>query len=420
MAKRVRQVNPCLRKGQVDRGARGGMYFFHRQSGEKKSFSSCCEILHDPLVSLDKREGIYRIYYAEKTNKKLAGANLIPLNYQSECPDGYALVAPCNERYRHPDSEGTRLHQNQHGAKTKFQGCQSLEEAWIKEDAGNYEMADLPDFFEDLKKILSDAKDHSALLDPDSPEYQQALNDLSPHGSTLSGLRIKVHNRIEEGALESRSRQSFADGRGFSLHPYSDQALSLDQESEKVAKLRARVNTFMESLTPKQADAVNAVFFQNYTGLKLHEIAEELGISINSLKDRLSGSYKKLAKAFPEYKRVDGSHRSIPTWQTFKRGSKKKKVPQIPAPVKHTDKFGNVKIIKPDVSKASTPYDVRPDLNEVQIRNIKSQINLSALEKLIFLRKEIKFFSSKPRGNKPKRETYKGTPLVDFDYLFGH
>jgi hypothetical protein len=42
------------------------------------------------------------------------------------------------------------------------------------------------------------------------------------------------------------------------------------------------------------------------------------------------------------------------------------------------------------------------------------------LEKLIFLRKEIKFFSAKPRGNRPKRETYKGTPLVDFDYLFGN
>jgi DNA-directed RNA polymerase specialized sigma24 family protein len=64
-----------------------------------------------------------------------------------------------------------------------------------------------------------------------------------------------------------------------------------------------KFGNFLTSLTTAQKEAIEHVHLKNDYGLSQADIAKKLGISIDSLADRLRGAEKKLRAAYPEFRK---------------------------------------------------------------------------------------------------------------------
>lgn len=88
------------------------------------------------------------------------------------------------------------------------------------------------------------------------------------------------------------------------LHLKDDKWWAIDATRPAAANtaLEAAMRPYLDDLTIPQRDAVRAVFF---AGLSEREAAESLGISRDSVRDRITGATRKLRKALIEASGVD-------------------------------------------------------------------------------------------------------------------
>jgi len=330
-------INPCERKGELV-GKLGRDNAF--PSGTRRRYGACeCASAIRCMA-----KGGERLRYAMDT---LSGV-LSQLVNPSLPPENSIPVVPCEERFREHDSEGTELYRNILGANTQFQGCQAVEEYLIEKNLvrpylHDRERLGLSDL---LDKVVPVEEDFSL---PNSFEsmtsFQNAFAKVDDVGIDENHWRVnKISQNIQftiANTLSDVAGTSPADFRQSHARTLYEDGLFRKEEGKRAALFliskgitdeesiktllptipyqeyksyeasayyaidsslppKARIfKEFLACLTPAQKKAVQLLYLKNDEGLSQKQVAKRLGISIDSLADRLSGVKKKLYKKYP-------------------------------------------------------------------------------------------------------------------------
>lgn len=260
---------------------------------------------------------------------------------------GETLVTPCNETFRSLNSVGTRRFKRSLREKTKFTGCEPLETSLVKDGLVLHHQREETNSFLDGASddaISSSTLSLTAFSRLNLGEKLSTLRDAYPEQSLLFDEEAPIASILApELALQNIMAASPADLQAVTLmklyeqgefDPHGEeikatayllfkgltqkhiiQAVFPKYPVEKFPTLRKRVfeiyrthqtkeeiafEKFNNSLTPKQRKALELVYMGEERK-SLAQAAKQLRISVDTLKNRIEGSVKKLKAAFPEY-----------------------------------------------------------------------------------------------------------------------
>jgi hypothetical protein len=347
----MKRLNPCKLKGQYLSQGRSG----RRGAGGFLQKLSCCECRKPSLSQM----GEFLRYKMEAE----AGAVAFTAAKPGEAVrKGETLVTPCEEAFRGLQSIGTRRFKRALREKTKFTGCEPLEAALVKDglvvhhqrddtnpflDGGADDVAprtalSLTAFSrlnlgEKLASLRDTYPDQSLLFEEDSPGASILAPELTLQNLMAAQPRdlqaVTLLKLYEEGEFNQRGEDIKATAyllfKGltqknliktvFPAYPVEKFAALKKQVFEIYRANRTKeeivFEKFSKSLTPKQRKALELV----YMGVErksLSEAARQLGISVDTLKNRIEGGVKKLKAAFPEYAALKKAGRAPSNFKT--------------------------------------------------------------------------------------------------------
>lgn len=123
--KKRRAPNPCIQKGLY--GGRG--YTGRTYAGGKVQYHGCeC---NQPFYSCYLDTLNEKLRYGVKCNGD--GVETFRLADGKKLPKRTLQVIPCEESFLHEESKGTQFFKKRLGKKTKFRGCQEVEETLVRE-----------------------------------------------------------------------------------------------------------------------------------------------------------------------------------------------------------------------------------------------------------------------------------------------
>ncbi len=179
-----------------------------------------------------------------------------------------SLVVPCDEFFLNEDSAGTKKFKRNIGTKTKFKGCQDVED-WLAENGLiNYELNEAQGLYSDMVLQLESFLSGESSTDGDDPFL------LSSPSTFL---------------FEIPSDTDFVEDLEEKL---TEAILDLEQSD----KLRRLLKKHLRVLTPKQRKALNNIYLKNFDDQTQIEVAAKMKLSIDSLKDRREQAFKKLKR----------------------------------------------------------------------------------------------------------------------------
>lgn len=335
----MKRLNPCKLKGQYLARGRSG----RRGAGGVLQKLSCCECMR-PLLSLAATENEFLRY---KMQAKAGAAQFLPTTFDAKEIKGETFSVPCSEIFRDLKSVGTRRYKRALKDKTKFTGCESLEMDLVKNglvrhfepnetnpfldangDEGNpasglsltafsrlnlgQKLATLRDQYPDQNLLFDEEASTTSVLAPElTMQNLMAARPADLQAVTLMKL-------YEEGMFDQFGEEVKATAylifKGITNRPFIKTAFP-KYPAEKFSSLCKQVfeiyrenrsrdeivfEKFNKALTTKQRKALQLVYMseepKSYT-----EAAKQLGISVDTLRNRIDRAIDKLKAAFPEY-----------------------------------------------------------------------------------------------------------------------
>lgn len=262
MAQKRSKISPCSSKGRLAGLRSAGR---HYQRGKQKVTIAACEC-SQAFLSLADDRAERRTCLALRFGRDAITVVPAPGGERASISD--IVVAPCQETFRYLESPGTRLYRDKSKTPTEFRGCQSVEDELVQGGFVRHELIEAIGKTRDARSTAARAE-HLAV--PMDDGFLDLLREIAP----LSGGEIP---QVAWDALERRD----------------------DSRRLRLAKAQA-VRIVLSRLTPAQRAAINLVYLQSEGDLSKDEIARRLGISIETLRDRLNGAIKKFQAAFPTY-----------------------------------------------------------------------------------------------------------------------
>lgn len=287
----------------------------------------------------DRERFTEHLGYAAGPSKKGEQPTLHPLEPGKTLPEGWLKVLPCQEAFLHADSKGTEFYKQNLGRKTKFQGCHKLEEALLNAKEIAY----------DVREIHG--KQNDILFELELADYGL---EVSSEGweELVSGFRAySGKNRIELLELTD-FQEKLLKNQSSEIHTETQAGLEelieeYEQKESRQREVGKRVRKFLKTLTPAQRKVIEEIYLKNYGDLSQAAVAEKLGISLATLKDRLTLSKKKLRKEFSELVRRETPSFTEPETER----------PKV-APVLHTDSDGVKRLVPASIFPAVAKQDV--------------------------------------------------------------
>ena len=306
--------------------------------------------------------------YAMVSEPGPTAGQLAGIKNTRQLPIGSMLVLPCEETFRNLDSSGTKTYRKLISPNTRFKGCQAVEEELI--DAGLVrvwaaETLTLPSLLEEIIPDESEftvpdsrgAMGLSARTEAYGTELKQEEQKWASHktaGRTSSTFNMPLSELLRPGPLNARQSQArrLLEQGHFDEDPKLKAAAYLisknitepdliryvmptfdyndfkKYEGKVHAEIQATLSDrmrnfllFLESLTGAQREAIQKTYLENPAGNSREEIAKQIGISPDSLADRLSGAKRKLVLAYPEFRpkgRSSSTRRRRPAGSTVR------------------------------------------------------------------------------------------------------
>jgi hypothetical protein len=260
--KRPDRTNPCQMKGKLG-GRRCGGRMYKFPDGEKVRPKGCeCS---ERWLMLSERNH-KRTGKALRFHQTRVEVVSVPLNVSNDRRD--LMAAPCGETFRFVDSPGTKLFRKmakRHtGKRPDFPGCQAVEDQLIAEGLVRHDM-------------FSGIGSHDDIL---VTMDQDQSNEIRDEKSGEIRFELEIESLPFPNSLVDQPSET-PDDQNISLSP-----------SKSRDKLIAR---WLRTLTRPQLQAVNLVYLKNYDRLSQRAVAEKIGISLDSLKDRLKQALKKFS-----------------------------------------------------------------------------------------------------------------------------
>lgn len=339
-----------------------------------------------PLLAASSSENEFLRY---KMQAKAGAVNFLPTTYDAKEIKGETFSVPCRETFRDLKSVGTRRYKRALKDKTKFTGCESLETDLVKNgfvrhfepnetnpfldsgasDEGNpastlsltafsrlnlgQKLATLRDQYPDQNLLFDDEAAAASILSPElTMQNLMAARPADLQAVTLMKL-------YEEGAFDQFGDEVKATAyllfKGITNRHFIKTAFP-KYPAEKFPSLRGEVfeiyrenrsrdeivfEKFNKALTTKQRKALQLVYM-NEEPKSYSEAAKQLGISVDTLRNRIEGAVDKLRAAFPEYAALKKS-RSPSNFKTDLAfdGLYRKSSARLVRPIKRQNKEAN-------------------------------------------------------------------------------
>lgn len=275
---------------------------------------------------------------------------------------GETLVVPCEEAFRALASVGTRRFKRALKDKTKFTGCEPLEASLLKDGlVVHHQQGDTNPFLDGSSDdaLPSTALSLTAFSRLNLGEKLASLRDSYPEQSllfeeettatsilapelTMQNLMaaspadlqaVTIMKLYEQGEFDRHGEEIKATAyllfKGITQKKII-QAVFPAYPVEKFSALKKQVfkiyrekrtkeeivfEKFNKSLTPKQRKALELVYMGEERK-SLSDVAKQLKISVDTLKNRIEGGAKKLKAAFPEYAALKKSGRAPSNFKT--------------------------------------------------------------------------------------------------------
>ncbi len=331
----MKRLNPCKLKGQYLTQGRSG----RRSRDGFLQKLGCCEC-RKPFLS---QAGEFLRYKMESQAGAVAFTTAMP---NEDARKGETLVTPCEEVFRALNSVGTRRFKRALKEKTKFTGCEPLENSLVKDglvvhhqredtnpflDGGVDDVATTTlsltafsrlNLGEKLASLRDSYPDQSLLFEEEAPSASILAPELTLQNLMAARPRdlqaVTLMKLYEEGEFNHYSEEIKATAyllfKGLTQKGMI-QSLFPQYPIEKFQALRKQVfeiyrakrtkeeivfEKFNKSLTTKQRKALELVYMGEER-MPLAQATKQLGISVDTLKNRIEGGIKKLKAAFPEY-----------------------------------------------------------------------------------------------------------------------
>jgi RNA polymerase sigma factor (sigma-70 family) len=230
------------------------------------------------------------------------------------------LVVPCQRQFLKPTSDGTKAYRalkSRQSEKSTFSGCEDVDQ-YLRENALlNYDMREGTGTYSDVVYALEVLSYEDEIREQN---YEALFSRFSDRGddpfiSDVKGIR----------SFTAQLEKIRTPGLHLDVHEVSDQP----ETPAENGSFEKRIGKAMKRLTPAQRKAVRAVYLENGEGRTQAEIAASFGISLPSLRDRLTGAFNKIADefqdSFPGFKKKEKKTRWTP-----------KRKSQLPLPVRIT------------------------------------------------------------------------------------
>lgn len=348
------KLNPCKLKGQYLSKGRSG----RRGAGGFLQKLACCECMK-PFLSHSTDENKFLHY---KMTAQMREISFTSAQHDEKPRKGETLVTPCDEVFRSLNSMGTRRYKRSLKEKTKFTGCEPLEVSLVKEGLILHHQREETNSFLDsasddifpsstlsltafsrlnLGEKLSTLRDaypeQSLLFDEETPTRSILAPELTLQNLTAAApsdlQAVTLMKLYEQGEFNLHGEEVKATAyllfKGFT-QKHIIQTVFPKYPVDKFQELRARVfeiyrthrtkeeiafEKFNKSLTPKQRKALELVYMGEERK-SLAQAAKQLGISVDTLKNRIEGGIKKLKLAFPEYAAFKKPGRTLSNFKT--------------------------------------------------------------------------------------------------------
>ena len=289
-------VNPCQMKGR---------YLGRRSSGRKYSNSSagiviipsgceCTSPFRNLCGTTDFITKITSYGLDKKSEKPQTDFQRITGKNQK-----LLLSVPCEKTFLHPDSEGTRAFLNLKGRqneKSSFKGCYDIDDWLLKENLINYDIRESLGMYNDMLSALEEKTYQEEIRDLN---WEVILSFFTEKGSRTE-LKERTFNPLVD-KLDELDRKNDPSFETDSTPGYDDEPTEAKNKSDKDEDKQNRVVRAFKKMTRLQRKAVRAYFLQNWQDRTKIEVAKSLGISVDSLNDRLTLAYKKIQAEFLDF-----------------------------------------------------------------------------------------------------------------------
>lgn len=350
----MKRLNPCKLKGQYLTQGRSG----RRGAGGFLQKLSCCEC-RKPFLSYAATENEFLRY---KMESEAGAVSFTPAKPGEAAHKGETLVTPCEEAFRALASVGTRRFKRALKDKTRFTGCEPLEASLLKDglvvhhqqgDTNPFldgssddalpstvlsltafsrlnlgeKLASLRDSYPEQSLLFEEETTATSILAPEltmqnlmaaSPADLQAVTimklyeqgEFDRHGEEIKATAYLLFKGITQKKIIQAVFPAYPVEKFSAL---KKQVFKIYRE--KRTKEEIVFEKFNKSLTPKQRKALELVYMGEERK-SLSDVAKQLKISVDTLKNRIEGGAKKLKAAFPEYAALKKSGRAPSNFKT--------------------------------------------------------------------------------------------------------
>ena len=366
---RAKTINPCQLKGRHFRHRNPGRKYTNRSAGIVIVPSACeCMVPFRNFGALDKDLFTQTTRYGLDKKSATPGTDFYTLTAKNQ---NLLMVLPCGKMFLNPDSEGTKAFLNlkkRQGVKSSFKGCYSVDETLLNEKSLNYDTREELGMFNDMVLVHEDKSFDDEIRDQN---WEVILSYLAEK-NLRKEIKIKGLRPIAE-KLGSLGKEKEEDFEQQIYDPFNEE----EPEDEKLAIL----NKALKTMTVLQRKAVNAYYLQNWHQKTKLEVAKNLGISLDSLNDRLTLAEKKVRSEFQSFLKKKEKKEILDDERVFKT-----KLPPRVVTLKYTAPSGVIQII--EITKLNPrPFGAkmeRAGINKELIRQKIREEYLSALKKLSF------------------------------------
>lgn len=237
------------------------------------------------LFALDKKAETREQIFKKKDSFEKSTRNELP-------------VVPCGGIFLHPDSAGTKAWKKK-VPDTKFRGCYGIEEdiinlstlsVRIRESHGKRYDVGLQ---QELVERWAETKDSSE--DEFSSKFAASTD------GKRRALSMEEMTRLSEKTLVEINKNKDDPAHEPILEAHITERIEARLRlEEKHRRYSPKFVAFVKSLTIRQRRAARHVYLQNTEELTQSEIAKKIGISLDSLKDRLKAVKIKLKEHYSE------------------------------------------------------------------------------------------------------------------------
>ena len=350
-----KKINPCKMKGRY-LGHRGGGRRYTALALQAPLRPTACECASSFLNVCSKTKSYMTPkanFFLNKKSERLS-SDFVRRKPLDPHPKNTLVSVPCAKAFLHPDSEGTKAYRalkHRQNAQTKFKGCYSVDEELLKDNSINYDIREGTGKHNDVVSAL-DIQDYASEIQ--DLNWLEILPTLSKEDTATGHRNLGYLTEVLERFEKQSAHSAKAPLRSESYDPSNDHLQRADEQNQLYL---LKLTKAFSKMTRLQRLTVRAVYFKNFDNKTKIEIAASLGISIDSLKERLNGAFAKVKKEFAEVFR----EKRIKTGLVEVRLPPFERIPKLPQPIRITRQNELTLIVTP------TEQNPRP-LGEKRLR----------------------------------------------------